>query len=189
MILDSIWLGGEVLAIVVLMAGAYFVLMGAKPFSSLFGRKSAAPLPVPAEDLRSSERLSRNGSDDHARCGNGLMDAQHQGLLDDTNGLRAAILSGRPVDEVRAAIDALMRDLLQHFQDEEAILAAANYPGTAKHAALHRELLNSAATLVGQFRAGASSIGELFRFLAHNILAKHMVGADREFILYAANRR
>jgi hemerythrin-like metal-binding protein len=150
--------------------------------------KSAAPLSLSPKDLRLIDRLGRYGPDGHFLSGNGVMDTQHQRLSDYANDLRTTILSGRPADEVNAIIDAFIRDVVQHFQDEEAILAAANYPGTAKHAAQHRELANSAATLVGQFRAGALGIGELFRFLAHDVLAKHMVGADREFMPYLEGR-
>jgi hemerythrin-like metal-binding protein len=150
--------------------------------------KSAAPLPLLPEDLRLTEGLVRYDPDDHSLSGHGVMDMQHQRLSDYANNLRATILSGQPADEVNAMIDVFIRDMVQHFQDEEAILAAANYPGTAKHAALHRELVTSAATLVERFRAGASSIGELFRFLAHDVLAKHMRDADREFVSYSASR-
>ena len=184
MVLNLIWAVGEVLGIVGLLCGAYWVLMKTEPFLSLFGKKSAAPLPLSAKDLRLIERLARYGPDGHSLSGNAVMDTQHQGLFDDANVLRVAILSGRPVDEVGATIDTLIHDVVEHFQDEEAILAAADYPGTAKHAALHRELANNAATLVGRFRAGTLGIGELFQFLAHDIIAKHMLGADREFIPY-----
>jgi hemerythrin-like metal-binding protein len=188
MVLDSIWVAGEALSIVGLLRGAYVVLMETEPFLSLFGGKSAAPVLVLPKDLRLIERLGRCGPDDHPLSGNRVMDTQHQRLSDYANNLRATILSGRPVDEVNAIIDAFIRDVVQHFQDEEAIFSAANYPGTAKHAALHRQLVNSAAALVRQFRAGALGIGELFQFLAHDVLAKHMVGADREFISYSASR-
>ena len=99
--------------------------------------------------------------------------------------LRAAILSGRPVAEVNAIIDAFLRDMAQHFQDEEAILAAAAHPGTAEHAALHRELVKGVGTLTGQFRAGLVGINELLRFLAHDVLAKHALDADRGFVTYS----
>lgn len=151
--------------------------------------KSAASLSLLPKDLHLIEGLRRYGPDEYSLSGNGVMDTQHQRLSDYANNLRTAILSGGSVDEVNAIIDALIRDVAQHFQDEEAILAAASYPGTAKHAALHRTLINSAAQLVGQFRAGALGIGELFQFLADDIIAKHMLGADREFIPCLEGRR
>ena len=189
MVLDLIWAAAEVVSIVALLCGAYLVLMEIEPFSSLFGKKSAAPLPMSATDLRLIERLSGYGRDRHFLSGNGVMDTQHQGLFNDANALRVAILSGRPLDQVGAIIDTLIRDVIQHFRDEEAILAAADYSGTAKHAALHRELVNSTATLVGRFRAGTLGIGEVFQFLAHDVLAKHLIDADRDFIRYLESRR
>ena len=56
-----------------------------------------------------------------------MIDTQHQRLSNYANNLRATIFFERPVDEANAIIDAFIRDLVQHFQDEEAILAASNY--------------------------------------------------------------
>lgn len=116
--------------------------------------------------------------------GNGVIDREHQGLFDDANELLAAILSVRPADEVAILVDTLIRDVARHFQDEEAILVAAGYPGVAEHTAIHRELADSATMLAGRFHAGTLGIGELFNFLAHDVVANHMLGADREFFPY-----
>lgn len=129
-------------------------------------------------------RRGRRGTDDHALSGNSVIDAQHQRLSRYADDLKTALDFGRPVYDAIAISDAFIRDLDQHFRDEEAILAESDYPGTTKHAALHRELLNSATELLRQCRTGASSIGELFRFLVDDVLAKHMIGADRECISY-----
>lgn len=132
--------------------------------------------------------LGRYGAHDHSSSGNRVIDAQHQRLSEYADILRAMEFSKRPVAEVNAIVDALVQDLDQHFRDEEAILADSSHPDAAQHAALHRELLNSAATLVGQLRAGASSIGELFRFLVDDVLTKHMDVADRECISYMGSQ-
>jgi len=126
----------------------------------------------------------RRGIDDHALSGNSVIDAQHQRLSRYADELKTTLDSGRPVGDSIAISDAFIRDLDQHFRHEEAILAESDYPGAAKHAALHRELFNRATELLRQCRAGASSIGELFRFLVDDVLTKHMVGADRECISY-----
>jgi len=120
--------------------------------------------------------------------GNEVIDLEHQSLFNDANELLTAILSGRPVDEVKILIDTLTRDVVKHFQDEEAILAAVGYPGVAEHAAIHRKLVEDAAILVDRFHAGTLGLGELFGFLAHNMVAKHMLGADREFFPYLEAR-
>ena len=122
-------------------------------------------------------------------CGDAVIDEQHRTLFGDANKLLAAILSDRPGDEVTAVIDALMNDVARHFQDEEAAIAAAGFPGAAEHAAIHRELTDRAGVLVGRFHAGTLGIGEVFQFLAHDMIARHMLGADREFFPYLEARR
>lgn len=121
-------------------------------------------------------------------CGNTAIDAQHRGLFADANQLLGAILSGRPTDEVAALIDVLIRAVVRHFQDEEAIIAAAGFPGAAQHAASHRQLVDSAGLLVARFHGGTLAMGELFQFLAHDVVARHMLGADREFFPYLEAR-
>lgn len=113
-----------------------------------------------------------------------VIDDQHRGLFDHANRLLDAILSGRPRDEVARLIDLLIPDVVRHFEEEEAIVAAANYPGTAEHAAIHRQLVERATALVASFNAGTLAVGELFQFLAHEVIVRHMLGADREFFPY-----
>jgi hemerythrin-like metal-binding protein len=182
MVLDLIWFAGEVLSTFAFLGGAYLVLRETEPFVSLLGKNSAAPVPLSARDLRLIGRFGHHGPDGHSLSGNAVMDTQHQGLFDDANDLRATILSGGAVDEVGAILEAMIRDVVEHFRDEEAILAAADYSGTAQHVALHRELANNAATLAGRFRAGELGIGKLFWFLAHHVIAEHMLESDRELI-------
>ncbi len=115
-------------------------------------------------------------------CGQALIDAEHKALFGDANRLLAAVLSARPADAVTPLIDTLMRDIVEHFRDEETIIAAAGFPGAAEHATIHRELTDRAGELAGRFQAGTLDIGELFQFLARDVVALHMLGADREFI-------
>lgn len=121
--------------------------------------------------------------------GNRVIDSQHRALFAAANELLSATLAGRSTAEVGTMIDTLMRDVVQHFQDEEAILGTAAYVGTAEHAALHRELVAQAATLVEHYRAGAIGLGELFEFLAHDLIARHMLNADRQFFPFLQGPR
>ncbi|MDD2660013.1 MAG: bacteriohemerythrin [Methylococcales bacterium] len=117
-------------------------------------------------------------------CGDSLIDAQHRNLFGDANNLLTAMLSERPADEAGAVIEALIHDVVQHFQDEEAIFAAAGFPGAEEHAAIHRQLVDRAVILVARFHAGTLTIGELFQYLAHDVIAKHILGSDREYFPY-----
>jgi diguanylate cyclase (GGDEF)-like protein/hemerythrin-like metal-binding protein len=122
-------------------------------------------------------------------CGQTLVDDQHRSLFGDANNMLTAILNRRPTDEIAALLDVLSRDVVQHFQDEEMIFTAAGFPGAAQHAAIHRELVASAVQLVSRFHTGTLAIGELFQFLAHDEISRHMLGADREFFPYLEARR
>jgi diguanylate cyclase (GGDEF)-like protein/hemerythrin-like metal-binding protein len=116
--------------------------------------------------------------------GNETIDREHQCLFSDVNELLAAILSGHPADEVEALLGVLTRDITKHFQDEETILAEVGYPGADEHAAMHRKLVDDAALLVDKLLANVLDIGEIFNFLAHDVVVKHLLSADREFFSY-----
>ncbi len=110
-----------------------------------------------------------------------MIDQQHQALFNDANQLLAAVLSRRPQDEVATLIDALISHVIQHFEDEEAIINATGFPGAAGHSAIHRTLVDKAAEVANRFHGGTLGVGEVFQFLAHDVVARHMLGADREF--------
>ena len=117
-------------------------------------------------------------------CGNPVIDKQHRGLFDDANMLLGAVLSRRPLAEVAALVDVLIDDVVQHFNDEEVIIIAAGYPGAAQHIAIHRTLVDKAVVLANSFYVGSVAIGELFKFLVHDVVARHLLGEDREFFAY-----
>ena len=117
-------------------------------------------------------------------CGHAQIDREHQMLFRDVNELLAAILARRSAEETGAIVDTLLGDVARHFQDEESIFAAIGYPGAAKHAAIHRKLIDQAAALIARFRCGESDVGEMFQFLAEDVIAKHMLGADRDYVPY-----
>lgn len=114
-------------------------------------------------------------------CGDSLIDAQHQALFSDANRLLSAVLQKRSGTEVAVLVEALVASIAQHFQDEEAVLRNIDYPGAAEHANLHRDLLEKSLQLSKHFRAGTLSIGGLFEFLAHEVVARHILQSDRAY--------
>jgi hemerythrin-like metal-binding protein len=114
-------------------------------------------------------------------CGHPLIDAQHEHLFRLANALLDAVLSGRPIDEMNAFINTLMTAIAEHFQDEEKILSELEFAGLADHAKLHAALVEQALALKEAFLAGTLSVGSLLQFLAHDVVASHMLKADREF--------
>ena len=120
-------------------------------------------------------------------CGNAVIDEQHRALFADANRILSAMLAERPVNELADLIDHLMADVVRHFKDEEAIIATAGFKGTVEHRAIHHQLLDRALTLVGRFHAGILGVGELFQFLGYDLVAQHMLSADREFFATLRN--
>ncbi|MDR3479367.1 MAG: EAL domain-containing protein [Burkholderiaceae bacterium] len=116
--------------------------------------------------------------------GNEVVDAQHRALVEHANLLLEAMLTASPNDEVAALVDELIRGTRQHFESEEEIIAAVGFPGAEEHAAVHRELVARAGQLQQRFHSGTLGIGELFQFLAYQLIAQHMLGTDREFFHY-----
>jgi hemerythrin-like metal-binding protein len=113
--------------------------------------------------------------------GHPVIDTKHRALFDNANKVLSAVLEDRQTADVAAMMDAFIADIAQHFREEEAILAGVAYPAAAEHAAQHRALLDKAVALAARVRAGTLSPGELFEYLAHEVVARHILIADREF--------
>ena len=118
------------------------------------------------------------------KSGNEVIDEQHRCLFDDANRLLTAVLAGQSTTQVAALIDSLIRDVGQHFDAEVKIIMAAGFPGAAAHAQIHAELIARATELMRRFQTGDLGIGELFQYLAHDVVARHMLKEDREFFAY-----
>ena len=78
-------------------------------------------------------------------------------------------------------MQVFIADVMQHFEEEEALIKAAGYPGAEDHARQHRQLLDKARTVTEHFRIGKLALGEVFEYLAHDLVARHLLIADREF--------
>ena len=114
-------------------------------------------------------------------CGNETIDGGHRQLFSNANDLLAAILSERSADDVKALVDRLLADVRQHFAEEEAVFVAAGFPDAAAHVALHRQLIAQSLRMGEDYSAGKQGLGEIFQFLAHDVVTKHLLGADRKF--------
>ncbi len=114
-------------------------------------------------------------------CGNQLIDSQHRAIVHLANELLEAILSSRPSSEISAIIARLLDDVSQHFRDEEAILKTIGFPGRKLHAAEHAKLLAKGRKLSDEFKASTLTVGDVFQYLAYEVVMLHMLEADQEF--------
>ncbi|WP_374690584.1 diguanylate cyclase [Accumulibacter sp.] len=117
-------------------------------------------------------------------CGNEIIDRGHRQLFADANRLLAAMLSDQPAEQLGPIVDQLLTDVVEHFRDEEAVIGAAGFPATAEHLLLHQALTAEAHRLLDHYRSGTRGVGDVFQFLAYEVVTKHMLGADRLFFDY-----
>ncbi len=119
-------------------------------------------------------------------CGHPVIDSQHQVLFGCANELLEAVLSGRPRDEVLLVVEQLIVAAEKHFRDEEWILDALGFAGLDAHRDEHAGLMARCRELVGEFESGALPLGEIFQFLAHELVTRHILGSDRDYFPLAA---
>lgn len=157
-------------------------------FAKTQGRNQVVTADLPLEtragqasDIRNPVRLIWHPG---FECGHPRIDDQHQSLFAHANALLSALLSNRSGEEVGTLIDTLFHDIVAHFVEEEGIIASVGYPGAQDHAEIHRNLVEKAEALMGHYRSGTLAVGDLFQYLAYDVVARHMLGADREFFRY-----
>lgn len=126
-------------------------------------------------------KLVRLNWHDTYECGQADIDREHHGLFVIANDLINAVVAGHAPEAIQHIIDRLVKETVQHFAHEEAILREQGYPALDEHAAIHKALIDQAVHLIGEFKAGRSEPGPFFQFLAYDVIARHMLGEDRKF--------
>ncbi|MBI5432006.1 MAG: diguanylate cyclase [Planctomycetes bacterium] len=120
-------------------------------------------------------------------CGDATIDRQHRNLFELANTVVATVLAGSsPKTEVTTVLDELMSHLLDHFRDEESILVSSGYPRAAAHKRAHAALVARATELRAAAEAGRATVGHLLEFLAVDVVARHMLTADKDFFPWVA---
>ncbi len=115
-------------------------------------------------------------------CGEPTIDSEHRRLFELANALiNAAFKRKSGPAEFDDALQKLLAHVVQHFADEEAILAQHHYPELEMHAQSHRRLVERAMQLRDAAAAGGVTVGELVDFLADEVVARHMLKTDRKF--------
>ena len=115
-------------------------------------------------------------------CGESTIDHEHRKLFDLANKLIDSAFTRNENSKVfDSAMEKLLAHVVQHFADEEAILAQHHYADLADHASAHKELISHALKLRDEAAVGGVTIGELVNFIAGDVVAQHMLKVDRKF--------
>ena len=115
-------------------------------------------------------------------CGQPVIDWEHQGLFDLANALMNALFTrDEKPEEFSLALENLLTAMLQHFADEEAILAKLNYDGLQAHVDAHAQLVERAFALRDSAIVGKVPMGEVIDFLVNEMVARHFLKMDRQF--------
>ncbi|WP_296494527.1 diguanylate cyclase [Rhodoferax sp.] len=135
-----------------------------------------------AEALRSYVHLRWKAA---FNSGHAVIDRQHENLFLLANNLldKAALRHQQP-QAFETAYEALVDHIVTHFEHEEAILRDLGYVDLAQHAQQHQLLLTRATTLHRQFQQAPEKPGAeaaLTKFLVTELVAGHMLHADRDF--------
>lgn len=129
-----------------------------------------------------SNTILRLNWQDAYECGEPTIDQQHRMLFDLANTLIGAAFSRvENPDHFDASLQKLLEHVIQHFDDEEALLARHHYADLDNHKRTHKMLVAHAQQLREAAGKGDISISEVVDFLANDIVAQHILKTDREF--------
>jgi len=90
---------------------------------------------------------------DTLRVGHPLIDAQHQEIFARFDALLEGCNTGRAVASLQELFDFLHVYVREHFQVEEQLMQALEYPGREQHAGEHRDFTRRLTALRSQLAA------------------------------------
>lgn len=148
-------------------------------------RPRPMPAPAPAAEAPGSGLASMVWRKEY-ESGHPFIDAQHRGLFESGNALLNAILENQAKLDVELKLDDMIEQVEKHFRDEEAILADEKRPVGDEHAEHHRQLLVRARSLSDSYHKGEMAVGDLFEFIANDVVALHIVKEGHTLLAPAA---
>jgi len=122
--------------------------------------------------------------------GTDTIDADHKILIDMINKLDDAIKTKEPHETVNQVLSELLDYTGYHFDREEALMKAANYPDYEAHARTHGILRAQVADIRNRYERNPNSIHEreVLAFLK-NWLTAHILGRDKLYAPFMDSRR
>jgi hemerythrin-like metal-binding protein len=119
------------------------------------------------------------------------VDEQHKMLFGMVNNLHDAIISGKGPEVLGPTLQELARYTIEHFAEEEKLMASINYVNSAEHKSKHDALTTQVKDLLDRYATGKLALSMtlstfLANWLQHHIkeddilLIQHMQARARE---------
>jgi methyl-accepting chemotaxis protein len=126
---------------------------------------------------------------DELSCGNERVDADHKEMLQRINSLYTAIKGSKESDVVSGMYRELKDYTVQHFAEEEQVMAGVNYPDLDAHKVEHAEFVKRVEKSYEDYISAPSEYAsvELIGLLA-SLWQKHIGSTDKKFANFMQNR-
>lgn len=122
----------------------------------------------------------------HYESGHAVIDDAHRALFEGAAMVQRMLADGAQPASLVEILGRLAAQVLEHFEVEAKALQALGWAGAAMHLAEHERL----AAEVGRLRAALgdspAAFDGLIRFLSIDVIANHMLRADRQFFPFLA---
>lgn len=114
-------------------------------------------------------------------CGEPEIDLEHRNILARGMAIVNAATAHDEAESVERDVHALVKEIEEHFTDEESLLDAWGYPDLPAHREEHRRLTEECRTLEEGYREGTVRPTDFFQFVLNEVALKHMDEEDRKF--------
>ncbi len=119
-------------------------------------------------------------------CGNPIIDFQHRFLFKVMDNVKHDIKKGKSIEAAKEMIHFLKVYFIEHFGDEEQIMAETGYPKIREHKTEHRKIRSEAFRMIRLLEKSNYSASRVYdTFLsARDWLQIHLKDYDQELIDY-----
>lgn len=120
---------------------------------------------------------------------NGLIDQDHQQLVEQVNTLHTATSEGRGHEVVGSLLEDIIRDTLSHIRHEEQQMEALGYPHLDEHKKGHERFVADLQQLRQRYQAGAITVAAQLSWLLRDWLSIHIRRLDKELARFIRQKQ
>ena len=109
------------------------------------------------------------------------MDNQHTVLFGILNDLHSAMMGGKAQKVTGELLQKLVKYTREHFAAEEAVMAAAGYPGLQNHRVKHRDLIKQVNEFASRYERGETNLNLTLLNFLRDWLTNHIQSEDKQY--------